>query len=103
MTSDELIALRSQIDAALVRQIGKERDQLDKKLQQVGSAGRPASARGAAKKRRGGARKLKGRRIPAKYRNPSNRSETWAGRGLKPRWLTAALRKGKKLEDFLIK
>ena len=28
--------------------------------------------------------------------------ETWAGRGLKPRWLTAAIKGGKKLEDFSI-
>jgi DNA-binding protein H-NS len=32
----------------------------------------------------------------------SNPSEAWAGRGLKPRWLTAAIKTGKKAEDFLI-
>lgn len=37
-----------------------------------------------------------------KYRNPENPSETCAGRGLKPRWLTAAMKGGKKLEDFAI-
>jgi DNA-binding protein H-NS len=36
------------------------------------------------------------------YRNPENPSETWAGRGLKPRWLGAALKSRKKLEDFSI-
>jgi DNA-binding protein H-NS len=40
--------------------------------------------------------------VAAKYRNPENPSETWAGRGLKPRWLTAAIRSGKKIEDFAI-
>ncbi len=103
MTSDELIVLRSQIDEALVRQISKERDELDRKLEQVGKSARPGVTRGAARNGRRGRRKLKGRKLAAKYRNPANRSETWAGRGLKPRWLTAALRKGKKLEDFLIK
>jgi DNA-binding protein H-NS len=45
-----------------------------------------------------------GRRGPVapKYRNPENAAETWAGRGLKPRWLTAAVKSGKKLEDFAI-
>ncbi len=37
-----------------------------------------------------------------KYRNPENPSETWAGRGLRPRWLVAAIKGGKKLEDFAI-
>ena len=37
-----------------------------------------------------------------KYRNPENPAETWAGRGLKPRWLVAAVKSGKKPEDFLI-
>ena len=40
--------------------------------------------------------------VAPKYRNPANPAETWAGRGLKPRWLAAALKSGKKLEDFSI-
>jgi DNA-binding protein H-NS len=41
-------------------------------------------------------------KVAPKYRNPDNDNETWAGRGLKPRWLTAAIKSGKKVEDFLI-
>src|SRR6266496_2004105 len=44
---------------------------------------------------------LKGRKVPPKYRSRSG--ETWAGRGAKPRWMVAALKKGKKMDDFLIK
>jgi DNA-binding protein H-NS len=40
--------------------------------------------------------------VPPKYRNPDNPAETSAGRGLKPRWLMAALKSGKKLEQFAI-
>jgi DNA-binding protein H-NS len=40
--------------------------------------------------------------VAPKYRNPDNPAETWAGRGLTPRWLAAALKTGKKLEDFSI-
>jgi DNA-binding protein H-NS len=47
---------------------------------------------------RGGARGA----VAPKYRNPDNPSETWAGRGLKPRWLAAALKEGKKIENFTI-
>jgi DNA-binding protein H-NS len=42
------------------------------------------------------------RPVPPKYRNPENPAETRAGRGLKPRWLAAAIKSGKKPEDFLI-
>lgn len=38
----------------------------------------------------------------AKYANPDNRSDTWSGRGRKPRWFDAALRAGKKPEDMMI-
>jgi DNA-binding protein H-NS len=37
-----------------------------------------------------------------KYRNPAEPSETWAGRGKKPRWLAAQLKSGKQIDDFRI-
>jgi DNA-binding protein H-NS len=40
--------------------------------------------------------------VTPKYRNPKNSNETWCGRGMQPRWLTAELHDGKKLSDFLI-
>lgn len=40
--------------------------------------------------------------VAPKFQNPENPSETWAGRGLRPRWLVAAIKGGKKLEDFAI-
>jgi DNA-binding protein H-NS len=39
--------------------------------------------------------------VPAKYRDPATGS-TWSGRGLKPRWLVAALEAGKSLDDFAV-
>jgi DNA-binding protein H-NS len=44
---------------------------------------------------------LKGRKVAPKYRSPSG--ETWAGRGARPKWMVEALKKGKKMESFLIK
>ena len=38
----------------------------------------------------------------ANYANPDDRSQTWTGRGRKPNWLVARLKKGAKLEDFQI-
>lgn len=38
----------------------------------------------------------------AKYANPDNKSETWTGRGRKPNWLVAKLKKGANMADFAI-
>ena len=44
------------------------------------------------------------KRSPAvpKYANPANASDTWSGRGRKPRWFEAALKSGKTREDMAI-
>jgi DNA-binding protein H-NS len=44
---------------------------------------------------------LSGRKVPPKYRDPKTRM-TWAGRGAQPLWLREALKRGKKLDSFLI-
>ena len=38
----------------------------------------------------------------AKYANPANASETWSGRGRKPRWFEAAMKSGKSADDMAI-
>ncbi|MDO9639184.1 MAG: H-NS histone family protein [Pseudotabrizicola sp.] len=38
----------------------------------------------------------------AKYANPADASDTWSGRGRKPRWFEAALKAGKKPDDLAI-
>lgn len=44
------------------------------------------------------------KRKPAtpKYANPEDKSQTWTGRGRKPRWVEAALKSGKSLSDLAI-
>lgn len=42
-------------------------------------------------------------KVPPKYRNPANPKETWTGRGKQPLWLAAMVKKGKKVEEFLIR
>jgi DNA-binding protein H-NS len=39
---------------------------------------------------------------PVKYVNPSDESETWTGRGHRPRWLKQKLADGHRVEDFLV-
>ena len=41
------------------------------------------------------------KKVAAKYRDPAS-GQTWTGRGLKPKWLQAALAGGKKIEDFAL-
>jgi DNA-binding protein H-NS len=93
MSIDKLTKLREQVDAVLSAKVLEERRTLEERL---GNLGR---LNGSSRKRMGGG--ARGAVAP-KYRNPDNPAETWAGRGLKPRWLAAALKAGKKLEDFSI-
>lgn len=38
----------------------------------------------------------------AKYANPADASDTWSGRGRKPRWFVAALAAGQQPEDLAV-
>ncbi len=95
MSVDKLTNLRDQVDALLSAKVAEERraatDHLTRLDRLVGNAGR---GKGAVRGARGP--------VAPKYLNPDNPIETWAGRGLKPRWLAAALKSGGKLEDFSI-
>jgi DNA-binding protein H-NS len=89
MTVEALMDLRKRVDEMLHRR----RAELEKQLERFAVVGGARVVRG-----RGSA--LKGRKVSPKYRGPSG--ETWAGRGARPRWLVAAIKGGKKLDDFLI-
>jgi DNA-binding protein H-NS len=82
MSVDALLKLQADIEKTLSSRAAQLRNELSK-----------LSAKPVA-------HPLKGRKAPIKYRSPSG--ETWAGRGAKPRWLVAAIKRGKKVEDFLI-
>jgi DNA-binding protein H-NS len=64
---------------------------------------RRAKGRPAAGSRRAPVKtkKTSAAKVAAKYRGPSG--ETWSGRGLTPRWLTALVAQGKAKEDFAVK
>jgi DNA-binding protein H-NS len=94
MSVEALLQLRDDIGSVLSRKAG----QLQTQLAALGDGG--WTAKKAAGRPSGS--KLKGRKVAPKYRNPKNRSETWAGRGAMPRWMAAEIKKGKKREDFAI-
>jgi DNA-binding protein H-NS len=83
----DALKLRIQLDDRL-QEMRAELDQYWGKVFPNG----PGNSRGSSS--------LKGTKVAPKYRGPNG--ETWAGRGAKPRWLVAAMKKGKKLDSFLI-
>jgi DNA-binding protein H-NS len=96
MSVDALWSLHEQVTSVLARKIADEKSQLDHRLRQLG-----LNASGSAKKTDHARRPYP--QVFPKYRNPAEPGETWAGRGKTPRWLTAQLRSGKKLDDFRIR
>jgi DNA-binding protein H-NS len=95
MSVERLRDLKGQVEAAIGVKIGERRRELESKLSQLAHVD---GRRTGIKSARGGRRGV----VAPKYRNPNNPAETWAGRGLKPRWMAAALKSGKKVDDFLI-
>ena len=89
MTVEALMDLRERVDEML----HERRAEIEKQLKMFAVVG-------GRRVVRGGGSVLKGRKVPPRYRSPSG--ETWAGRGARPRWLVAAIKGGKKLDDFLI-
>lgn len=59
-------------------------------------AEKPVAKKPAAKRSDGRAK------VAPKYRNPENESETWSGRGRRPKWIEAYLAAGGELEQILI-
>jgi DNA-binding protein H-NS len=96
MSIAKLQDLKAKVDAAISEKVGARREELEAEMSKLG--GYTGGARRGRPTGRGGPRGA----VAPKYRNPENPSETWAGRGLRPRWLTAAMKGGKKLEDFAI-
>jgi DNA-binding protein H-NS len=100
MSFAELSELRDRVDAAMIAAKASEKEKLRAEIEAMAArAGLSLSeVIGGASARS----KLKGVKVSVKYRNPKNSAETWTGRGRKPNWLVAALKKGQKIESFQI-
>ena len=87
MSTDDLWSLHVEVSQLLQQRIQQEKQQLEERLKRLQT---PVSGR---------------RPYPPvlpKYCNPDQPSETWAGRGKRPRWLVAQLKSGRRIEDFRI-
>jgi DNA-binding protein H-NS len=96
MSVEELWSLHELVAATLARKIQAETARLDQRLRQLSLGAVAYNGKEMSHARRPYPR------VFPKYRNPAKPSETWAGRGKKPRWLTAQLKSGKQIDDFRI-
>ena len=87
MSVEQLLQLRDDVG----KELNRKSTELQSQLARLGADIAPSRGRGSS---------LKGKKVPPKYRDRAG--NTWAGRGAKPRWLVAAIKEGKKLEDFAV-
>ena len=92
MTVEALMDLRKRVDEMLLERRAEIQKQIERMDRAIAFLTGPRGKVSVSA--------LRGRKVPPKYRGPSG--ETWAGRGAKPTWLVAAIKRGKKLDDFLI-
>jgi DNA-binding protein H-NS len=98
MSLKELVALEGKIQGAIAEARTKERAEVKSKVAALAlshgfSVSELFDGKGRAKSK-----------FPsvAKYANPDDATDTWTGRGRKPNWLVARLKKGANLAEFEI-
>lgn len=100
LSYDELIDLKNRVEMALENKKSGSVEELRSQFGELAASaglsledvmGRATSGRGS-----------KRRKVPVKYINSKDRSQTWTGRGRTPRWLADAMKKGAKRESFEI-
>lgn len=96
MSYKELQELSARVKKAMATVQDRERAAVRQKLEDMASSagfklGELFGGRG------------KGRTGGVKYANPDDATQTWSGRGRKPKWLAARVKAGEKMEKFLVK
>lgn len=102
MSVDDLWQLYEKLSQVLSIRLTSEKRELEKRLAQLRRekelrVSESAEINSAPRERR------KYPRVFPKYQNPNEPSETWSGRGKQPRWLTAALKTGHTIDEFVIR
>jgi DNA-binding protein H-NS len=75
--------------------VAKLREKIHALIKAEGYSFEDIFGQGRAKSRRTGP-------VAPKYRNPADPTQTWSGRGKRPRWYNDALKAGKKEKDLAI-
>jgi DNA-binding protein H-NS len=84
MSLKDLLALDVKLKAAIDEKRVIERHEMRAKMEEM------ARASGFSVGELFGGGKGKGSKVPPKYRNPKDPSQTWTGRGRRPNWMTGA-------------
>jgi DNA-binding protein H-NS len=101
MSLDDLWSLHEKISVILSARITAEKNELEKRLAVLNRGNDIISQSGASRSLQNRNAPRKYPRVLPKYRNPQT-SETWSGRGKLPLWLVAAMKSGRKIEEFRI-
>ena len=94
----ELLELHERVQEAIQQRKADEQAELRERMEELAAESGFALEEVLAKRRPG----RKRGKVAVKYRNPSDPTQTWTGRGRQPKWLVAKIKKGKSPEDFLI-
>jgi DNA-binding protein H-NS len=97
---DELWVLYEKVSAQLASRLIAKKNLLEKRLWQLSGAFEAAPRREESRREKSQRRRYP--KVLPKFRNPEEPSQTWTGRGKRPRWLAAQLRSGRRIEDFRI-
>jgi DNA-binding protein H-NS len=94
MSIDELWTLRQTIVSILEKKLEGEKAKLQDRLDELNrKPGRPLTE---------ASRPRAHRKVNPKFRNPERPSETWAGRGKQPHWVSELLEAGRNMDEFRI-
>jgi DNA-binding protein H-NS len=93
MALEELWTLREAVRSILSEKLEVQRRELHRRLEALGlkSGDQPNIS------------PRRGRKVPPKFQNPAQPSQTWNGRGSQPSWLRHILEGGSSIEEFRIR
>lgn len=103
MTLAELKSLEKKVAKAVLKFEDREKkkalSELKVKARELGFSLNELTGMESAKS---AAAKKPGKKVPPKYANPADKTQTWTGRGRRPVWVGDALAAGKTLDDLMI-
>lgn len=102
MSVDELWSLHEEISEILSTRILHEKRELEKRLAILNRGANVTDDRVGSRAETSERQRRRYPKVFPRYRNPKT-SETWSGRGKRPRWLAVALEAGRGMDEFLIR
>ena len=94
MHTDQLWDFHTQVASLLVKKLAAEKRDLELKLGKLQREAAPLSSSQRPRRHYP--------EVRPKYRNPEDPSQTWAGRGKTPRWMSKMLATGRSIEESRI-